>query len=135
MLSISMFCYLHASSQRDTNEYEMGWPFEESPVFNGDLKAFVQKNICYPDSALLDSIEGLVLIEYLVDTSGNTVDHMIVRGVRDDLNKEAIRVARLIKYDSPAKLKDKPIPFYFTMPIEFKLHHQERLLQKNGCKK
>lgn len=74
----------------------------------------------------MDSVEGKVYVKYLIDTLGFTTKHRIEKGIRDDLNKEAIRVAKLIKYNSPAKFNDKPILFYYTIPIEFKLPPKER---------
>lgn len=133
IIIIIMSVFLCSAAYSQIDPEEMGWPFEESPVFSGDLKAFVQKNLCYPDSALKDSIEGIVYVEYLVDTLGFTKNHTIIKGVREDLNNEAKRVAKMIKYESPAKLRGKPVLFYFTMPIEFKLPRQQELL-KNGCK-
>ncbi|NLI23528.1 MAG: energy transducer TonB [Bacteroidales bacterium] len=118
---------------------EMGYPFEEVPKFNGDIRLFVQKSIVYPISAIADSIEGKVFVKYLVDTSGFTTGHVIEKGIRDDLNNEAIRVARLIKYDSPAKLRGKSVLFYYTLPIEFKLPSKDvssnHALTKKKCKK
>ena len=124
--------FSNANCQQDSIQ-EMGYPFEDVPEFKGDLRQFVKRNIVYPESAVLDSIEGKVYVKYLVDTSGKTKNHTVVKGIREDLNKEAIRVAKMIKYDSPAKIRGKPVLFYFTLPIRFKLPQQNKLLKKE-CK-
>lgn len=96
----------------------------ESPYFDGDIKAFIQSNISYPIEALHDSVEGRVSVEFWVDTAGNTVKHEILRGVRDDLDREALRVARLIKFVTPAKQKDRPVAVRYVIPVDFFLDEQ-----------
>ena len=94
------------------------------PYFDGDIKAFIQSNISYPIEALHDSVEGRVSVEFWVDTAGNTVKHEILRGVRDDLDREALRVARLIKFVTPAKQKDRPVAVRYVIPVGFFLDEQ-----------
>ena len=101
-----------------------------APLFEGDLNAFVMNRIDYPLFAKRDSIEGRVLISFMIDTMGNTFDHVVVRGIREDLDLEALRVARLIKYDAPAMQKDKPVIVKFVVPVDFSLQYDQ--LMKNN---
>ena len=101
---------------------------EELPIFRKNVKSsieemltFLVENLKYPQSALEDEIEGKVYISFWIDTAGNTQNHRIVRGVREDLDREALRVAKLIKFDEPAKNLGKPIGDCFTIPILFRL--------------
>ena len=102
-----------------------------SPLFEGDLNAFVMNRIDYPLFAKRDSIEGRVLISFMIDTMGNTFDHVVVRGIREDLDLEALRVARLIKYDAPAMQKDKPVIVKFVVPVDFSLQY-DQLMKKDS---
>ena len=70
---------------------------EEPPLFDGELLDFIQEEMKYPLSAIKDSIEGTVIISYIVDTLGHTINHKIIRGVRKDVDLEALRIAKLIK--------------------------------------
>ena len=117
------YCY----SQSCDSIMEMGFPFESVPVFNGDLRAFIQNSIIYPKGALKDSIEGKVYVSYVVDTMGFTTDNKVVKGVRKDLNEEALRITRLIKYEEPAMLNGKPIEFKYTVPVIFKLSDKDSI--------
>lgn len=92
------------------------------PVFEGDLMKFIKDNFDYPEGAKRDSIEGTVYVSYWIDTLGNTVKHEIIRGLREDLDLEALRIARLIKYDKPAMQRSKPICVRLSIPIKFELH-------------
>jgi protein TonB len=91
------------------------------PIFKGRLEKFIEKHTQYPMSALKDSIEGRVFISFWVDSLGNTSEHALVLGIREELNQEALRVARLIKFDKPAMQKGNPVKVKYTLPIDFKL--------------
>ncbi len=104
---------------------------EESPFFSGDLKEFIQNEILYPRNAEIDSIEGTVIISFKIDTLGLTNNHKVVKGVREDLNNEALRVARLIKFEKPAFQKGVPIKVKYTVPVLFSLTNLEN---KSRCR-
>lgn len=93
---------------------------------NETIDEFISNNIKYPLSAIKDSIEGKVFISLIIDTIGNTYCHIILRGIRKDLNQEALRVAKLIKFDKPAMQRGKPIKINYNIPIEFKLPEKEK---------
>jgi protein TonB len=92
---------------------------EQFPVFNGDLKEFIRNEIVCPESAKKDSIEGVVYVSFLIDTVGFTFNHEVVRGIREDVDNEAIRVAKLIKFEKPAFNKGKPVIVSYTVPMKF----------------
>ena len=75
----------------------------------------------YPSKALRDSLEGWVYVEFIVDTLGFTINHKVIRGVRQDIDDEALRIARLIKFDKPALQRGKPVEVKYCLPIIFEL--------------
>ncbi len=97
----------------------------EAPYFDGDITNYIQSKINYPNSALKDSIDGIVFISFWLDTLGASFDHKIVRGIRDDLNLEALRVAKMIKFNEPAKQRERPIKVKYVIPVDFKLPKEE----------
>ncbi|MBR3427774.1 MAG: TonB family protein [Bacteroidales bacterium] len=110
------------------NEDEMVMVVETAPVYGGDLNSFITDNIHYPISAIKDSIEGTVYVEFYIDTVGGTFKHRVLRGVRNDLDEEALRVTRLIRFDSPAKQRGKPIIIRYFVPVRFVLNRKEKIL-------
>lgn len=114
-----IFLLMPAQAQKDSSIVELGYPFETPPTFCGDLRLYIQNKLEYPISALKDSIEGTIHVSYKVDTCGKTYDHYIEKGIREDLNTEALRVAKGIVYTKPAYYSGKPTIFYFTLPIRF----------------
>ncbi|WP_423128612.1 energy transducer TonB [Gaoshiqia sp. Z1-71] len=125
---------LNGFSQEDTSICKMGYIFDSGPLFKGGeetLRRFIQSAIIYPPTAISDSIEGIVYVSYVIDTLGTTKNHIIEKGIRNDLDAEAIRITKLIKYDSPAKLNGKPILFHFTVPVKFEIKKIEDFGKSN----
>ncbi len=112
------------------NDDEMVTVVEAAPIFEGDLNSFITENIRYPISAIKDSIEGIVYVEFYIDTVGFTFDHRVLRGKRDDLDEEALRVTRLIKFDHPAKQRGKPIIVQYMVPVKFTLKQNDDMINE-----
>ena len=100
------------------------------PVFEGDLDVFINKEIVYPRQALVDSLEGVVYVSFLIDTLGQTFSHSISRGITPELDKEALRVSRLIHFKKPAMQKNKPIVVPLVVPVRFRLSDVQYLLNR-----
>lgn len=115
----------------DTTDVGLIMIIDEAPVFAGDLKEFIQRELKYPISAEKDTIEGTVFVSFMIDSLGLTSNHKIVRGVRDDLNNEALRIAKRIKFDKPAFQKGKYIPVRFVIPVVFILSSNSDDSSKN----
>ena len=100
---------------------------EELPMFKKELSStaklleFIGKNIIYPETAIKDKVEGRVTVQFCIGKDGTTSEHEIVRSVREDLDNEALRIAKLIKFDVPAKNRGEPVETCFTLPISFSL--------------
>lgn len=92
---------------------------EELPKL--DVFKFLSETLQYPETAKNDKLEGTVFIEFWIDSLGNTSEHRITKSVRLDLDEEALRVARLIKYDKPAMNRGKPIGTCYQLPFSFRL--------------
>jgi len=107
---------------------------EEYPIFNKNfpknsvekLFEFVFENLKYPETAKVDKIEGKVFVQFVVDTNGLTRDHTIFQSIRQDLDDEALRVTKLIKYDVPAKNNGKPVEYHSALLIRFTLDAEKK---------
>jgi TonB family protein len=100
---------------------------ESMPEYRGGvskLSEFLRNKIKYPKSAKEDEIKGIVYVKCYVDTTGSTTDHQLIRGIREDLDNEALRVAKLIKFDKPAMQRGKPMKVIYCIPVEFKLSEE-----------
>lgn len=93
---------------------------EEAPFYDGDITEFIQSQIDYSAIVFADSIaNSVVFVSFWIDCFGTTKNHQIVKGVRSDLDEEALRIAELIKFDQPAIQKGVPIKVNYIIPVKF----------------
>jgi TonB family protein len=107
--------------------------FEEMPEFPGGEKAlinYISENTNYPQSAIRDSISGLVTLIFEIDIDGSTKNFKVYRSVYNDLNNECIRVVKEMPKWKPGStvfrankgLYRKIVPVYYTITFNFKLN-------------
>lgn len=97
---------------------------EKLPEF--DINRFIEKNLKYPKMAIKDKVEGRVVVRFWIDTKGYTSEHEIVKGIRKDLNEEALRVAKLIRFDKPAMNKGEPVGMCYQITFSFRLSDKNK---------
>lgn len=126
--SLIMLTIGHAFSQ-DNDDLIIGVDIAEvMPYYTGgerQLKNFIDSLLLYPEKAIIDSIEGNVYISCIVDTTGKTMNHKILKSVRADIDQEAIRVAKQIIFSKPAYQRGKPIKIRYNLVIKFTLPKKE----------
>lgn len=96
----------------------------QAPKISGSeqtLTRLIEKNIIYPDAAREGGIQGRVLMTLTIGANGNIENIVVKQGVNVLLDKEAVRVMRLLKLSSPPMLDGKPIAVCITMPLSFAL--------------
>lgn len=97
---------------------------ERLPEFPGGMSAFVQwltKNLKYPLTAQRAKRQGTVLVSFIVNKDGSIADRKVVKSVSPELDREALRVLRLMPKWKPGEDHGKPCRTYFCIPIVFKL--------------
>lgn len=85
---------------------------------------FIYKNIKYPPIARENGIEGMAVIQFVVDEKGKIKDPKIVRDLAGGCGQEASRVVKLMADQVnwiPGKQRGKAVPVYFNLPVRFKL--------------
>ncbi len=98
-----------------------------APLFPGGdahLVDLIKKNLTYPPSAKRDSVKGKVIVHFEIDSTGKVFNVAITKGIRTDLNEEAMRVVKLLPAFIPCKTKyieGKPQYTVFDLPIIFQL--------------
>lgn len=95
--------------------------YERRSCISDSLSEWYRKHLYYPISALQDSIEGTVVVEFNVDTFGHIDEPYVVHSPLDQLSKEAIRWVKLLPDWILGKLGDKPVPMLMRFPVRFKL--------------
>jgi Ca-activated chloride channel homolog len=98
---------------------------EVSPEFKTGKKAlddFIKKNLTYPQDAAKISLEGKVMIQFIVDEKGNISDVQVIQGLITSMDNEAIRVVKLTNgMWKPGTQNGKAVKTYYTMEVKFEL--------------
>ncbi|MDZ7690249.1 MAG: energy transducer TonB [Balneolaceae bacterium] len=92
---------------------------EEMPELIGAFRLFNNK-IKYPDVARQAGIEGLVIIQFVVNEQGKVENPIVIRGIGGGCDQEAIRVVKKAQF-KPGKQRGQPVRVQYSLPIFFKL--------------
>jgi len=98
---------------------------ENMPVFNngeGELMAYLQNNITYPDRAKSAQVTGRVVVAFDVDVKGNVANIEVEQGVGFGCDEEAVRVVESMPRWKPAIQNGAPKAIRMRLPIAFQLN-------------
>ena len=99
------------------------------PEFPGGMAAmyeYLASTIQYPDGALKENVQGKVFVQFVVGSDGKVRDAEVRRGVRKDLDDEAVRAISTMPDWKPGQMNGKAVATRFTVPIDFKLKGRGR---------
>lgn len=97
---------------------------EQMPTFPGGeaaLYKFLNDNINYPTAAAEEGVSGRVVVRFVVTKTGAVDQVTIARGKHPALDKEAIRVIKLLPKFIPGKQNGENVNVWFTLPVNFRL--------------
>lgn len=97
---------------------------EQQPTFPGgdsEMNKFIKKNLKYPPAALRNGLEGLVVVQFVVNKEGQISDVQVVKKLGGGTDEEAMRVVKMMPAFTPAKQNGRPVSFRFTLPVRFGL--------------
>jgi hypothetical protein len=97
-------------------------PIEPEPIGGTDaMNDFIDANIRWPEK--LDH-NLTVFVQVRIDKEGRVYNAYIIRGFRSDVDSEAIRVARLIKFIPAKNLLGEVTESVLTIPVNFTYRQQ-----------
>jgi protein TonB len=97
---------------------------EIMPKFPGGpdaLEQWLRDNGRFPEECRRIGIDGTVYVSFVVDPSGKVVDIKLLRGVHRFLDREALRLMRIMPDWIPGSNGGHPVAVIQTQPIHFKL--------------
>ena len=89
----------------------------------GDVQAPVKLHAPrpgYTEEARQARIQGVVMLQVIVDTEGNVVDPKIIKGLPMGLDEQAVETVQQWKFE-PALRDGEPVPVYYNLTINFSL--------------
>ena len=106
---------------------EVDQPFvivEEMPKFPGGelaMMKFIGDNVKYPKAAKADGITGTVIVNFIINKTGEVTRTKVVRGIGGGCDEEAVRVAKSMPSWKPGKQNGQSVRVFFQIPIKFTL--------------
>lgn len=131
LLVLSSFAALGQSDSTkkqdtDSTVYEMFAVSKQAEFPGGDegLRKFLSENISYPDSALKNETIGVVVLRFIVTSTGEVDKIEVLTPAKGDgLEEESIRVIELTSgMWSPAMQRDKAVAVRYQIPINFQIY-------------
>lgn len=101
---------------------------EQMPQFPGGQAAmmkFIADSLRYPSVSCEHRIEGRVVVQFVVDCEGNILNPLVVRSVDPLLDREAIRLVKLMPKWIPGRQNGKPVSVVSLVPIRFKEYEEK----------
>ena len=81
----------------------------------------IMRNVKYPKDARKASVEGKVLVGFVVTPKGEVAKIKVVKGVFPSIDAAALWAVQQLKPFVPGKQDGKPVEISFTVPITFRL--------------
>jgi TonB family protein len=131
--------FLYAGAQVEIGSDSTAAPITEEQVYSvvtqmpvypegqEALERFISENIVYPQPSIENSIQGTIVVAFIVEKDGSTSNHSIIRTVSygAELNKEALRICRLLKFN-PGTQNGEAVRVNMNIPIKFDLREERK---------
>lgn len=95
--------------------------FPKFPGGEDELQRFVAQNIVYPLLAAESGIEGVVVLQFVIDQKGKIKDPVVVRDIGGGCGQAAIDVVLKMPIWIPGEQNGRPVSVRYTLPVRFKL--------------
>lgn len=120
------------TSVKDDKIYDI---VEENAQFpGGDMAMYkwIGEHLKYPEECRAKSIQGRVMIQFVVNKDGSIPDIKVLKSPHSLLSEEAIRVVKAMPFWKPAKVKGEVVRSTFRLPINFRIPDTEKKVTITG---
>lgn len=132
-INMSGFAQMDSSSE---NERPKIFTFvEQFPEFPGGNKALISnvyEHLQYPQMEKDNHIQGKVIVRFIVNEDGSVSDATVVKKVSPGLDKEAVRVVKLLPPFVPGRQQGKVVRVYYDLPVRFELNDSSKAPYPKG---
>lgn len=95
---------------------------DKDPEYNGGvekLNKFLSDNLIYPKDDGEQTIQGKVIVTFIIEKDGSLSNLKIVRGLSPKIDKESLRVLMLSPNWIPGFINGYPVRCLYTLPLQF----------------
>ena len=114
-----------------------GWDIYSSaeimPEFPGGMKAFqqyLQKNLEYPEKAKKAKKEGVVVVQFVVETNGEISDPRIARHLELSMDSAAWRLVKNMPRWTPASDYGTRVRCKYSLPVAFRIPKPKPVVER-----
>ncbi len=86
---------------------------------------FIYKNLKYPKEARNADIEGMTVIQFIIEKDGRISSGKIARDIGAGCGTESLRIVNSMPTWIPGKQKGKAVRVQYTLPVKFKIGGNE----------
>ena len=119
----------YLAERKDTiNAYDV---VEQMPCFpggQGKLVEFIEENMQYPKECAEKGIYGRVIVAFVVERDGQLSNIRVVKSVHRALDKEALRIVKLMPRWIPGEQNGVTVRVKYIIPIRFSVKKMEEVL-------
>jgi len=108
-------------AKEDTMVYTVVDKMPEFPGGSEAMKKFLSENLRWTKELEECGIQGRSILQFIIEKDGSLTSVVVVRGVDPLLDKEAVRVIKLMPKWIPGELKGKKVRVTVVIPVNFKL--------------
>ncbi|MDX2072472.1 MAG: TonB family protein, partial [Haliscomenobacter sp.] len=122
--STKEFVVVGFAPKKDSIPGEVFKVVEKMPEYPGgmdELIKFLAQNIRYPEIAKKENIQGMVVVQFIIDKDGAIIDPHVVQGIGGGANEEALRVVSIMPKWKPGVQRGQAVNVQFNLPIRFML--------------
>ena len=95
------------------------------------MKRFLHDNLIYPAADFKNKKEGVVLLAFIVNKEGKSVDIKVSKSVTPAIDKEAIRLLRLIEW-TPSQKEGNAVNVNFYLEVNFSVSKYKKIVKERG---
>ncbi len=102
--------------------------FLKRPEFPGGkeaFKAYIKKNLVYPEIALAEKTEGIVYLSTQIDDNGEVKEVTVEKGIGGGCDEEAVRLIKNVKFGA-VKNRGVRLKAKQRFRIEFRLPEKKK---------
>ena len=104
-----------------TKVYDVVERMPSFPGGNQKMQDFIEENLHYPKECAEKGLQGRVIIDFVVERNGTLTNIRVVKSVDPALDKEALRIVKMMPKWIPGRQSDKKVRVKYIIPITFQL--------------
>jgi TonB family protein len=97
---------------------------DKMPQYPGgemELNKFIATNLHYPEEAIAQKAEGVVIVRFVVTSKGKIEGAQIMQSVHPAIDAEVLRIVGKLERFVPGSQRGIPVDVYYNLPVTFSL--------------